>query len=71
MRDGLFVEDHCEGILGLLQHGRVGGKYNIGGHNERTNLEVLDFLCAALEEGLPAAKNAALIAKGIKKLYPP
>jgi len=65
VRDWLFVEDHCEGILQVLQHGRVGERYNIGGHNERTNLEVLDFLCTALEDELPAAKNATLRAKGI------
>jgi dTDP-glucose 4,6-dehydratase len=66
VRDWLFVEDHCEGILQVLERGRVGEKYNIGGHNERTNLEVIDFLCAALEEELPAAKNATLGAKGIR-----
>jgi dTDP-glucose 4,6-dehydratase len=65
IRDWLFVEDHCEGILQVLQRGRVGEKYNIGGHNERTNLEVIDYLCAALEEVLPAAKNPTLVAKGI------
>lgn len=65
VRDWLFVEDHCEGILQVLQHGRVGEKYNIGGHNERTNLEVIDYLCAALEDVLPAAKNPTLVAKGI------
>lgn len=65
VRDWLFVEDHCEGILQVLQRGRVGEKYNIGGHNERTNLEVLDYLCAAIEEEWPAAKNATLVAKGI------
>src|SRR4051812_47669344 len=66
VRDWLLVEDHCEGILQVLQRGRVGEKYNIGGHNERTNLGVIDFLCAALEEELPAAKNATLRAKGIR-----
>jgi dTDP-glucose 4,6-dehydratase len=65
IRDWLFVEDHCEGILQVLQRGRVGEKYNIGGRNERTNLEVIDYLCAALEKEFPAAKNSALGAKGI------
>lgn len=65
IRDWLFVEDHCEGILQVLQRGRVGEKYNIGGHNERTNLEVIDYLCAALEKELPATKNATLQAKGV------
>jgi len=65
IRDWLFVEDHCDGILLVLQRGRVGEKYNIGGLNERTNLELVDRLCAVLEELLPAASNPALAAKGV------
>lgn len=64
VRDWLFVEDHCEGILLVLQKGQVGEKYNIGGGNERTNLEVIDHLCAALETLRPAAQNPALRARG-------
>jgi len=66
IRDWLFVEDHCDGILLVLQRGRVGEKYNIGGLNERTNLELVDRLCAVLEERLPAASNPALVAKGVR-----
>ena len=66
IRDWLFVEDHCDGILLILQRGRVGEKYNIGGLNERTNLELVDRLCAVLEELLPAAGNPALAAKGVR-----
>jgi dTDP-glucose 4,6-dehydratase len=65
VRDWLYVEDHCAGILRVLERGRVGEKYNIGSHNERTNLEVIDRLCAALEDRLPAAQNAALRSQGI------
>lgn len=65
VRDWLHVEDHCEGILRVLQRGRVGEKYNFGGQNERTNLDVVDNICAALEELLPPAQNPALRAKGI------
>lgn len=57
VRDWLYVEDHCSGILRVLQNGRVGEKYNIGGGNERTNLEVVGALCEALEGVLPAAEN--------------
>ncbi len=64
VRDWLFVEDHCEGILLVLQRGRPGGKYNIGGGNERTNLQVVDALCAALEAERPARGNPALAAGG-------
>ena len=69
IRDWLFVGDHCEAILAILYRGRVGHRYNVGGRNERTNLEVVTEVCAALEELLPAESNAALAAKGCKS-YP-
>jgi dTDP-glucose 4,6-dehydratase len=65
VRDWLYVEDHCEGILSVLQRGRVGGKYNIGGDNERTNLELVERLCAVLEEIEPSAQNHALTRRGL------
>ncbi len=64
IRDWLFVEDHCEGILLVLRKGQVGEKYNIGGVNERTNMEVIDHLCGALEALRPASRNPALRARG-------
>jgi dTDP-glucose 4,6-dehydratase len=67
VRDWLHVEDHCDAILLVLQKGRAGEKYNIGGENERTNLEVVDLICAALEELLPPAHNPALSARGIRR----
>ena len=45
VRDWLHVEDHCAGLLLVLEKGRPGEKYNIGGGNERTNLEVVDRIC--------------------------
>jgi len=66
VRDWLYVEDHCEGILLALRKGEPGGKYNIGGGSERTNLQVVDALCAALEAERPAATNPALAARGLK-----
>jgi dTDP-glucose 4,6-dehydratase len=65
VRDWLYVEDHCEGILGVLRRGRPGGKYNIGGGNERTNLQVVDALCRILDEELPPAENRALASRGL------
>jgi len=65
IRDWLYVEDHCAGLLLALQHGKVGEKYNIGGGNERTNLEIVESLSALLEESLPATENRALAAKGL------
>jgi dTDP-glucose 4,6-dehydratase len=76
VRDWLYVEDHCEGILLVLERGRPGGKYNIGGGNERTNLQVVDALCAALDAELPATQNPALVARelasyaGLKTFVP-
>ena len=64
VRDWLHVEDHCAGILRVLERGRPGEKYNIGGGNERSNLQVVDLICDALEERCPAASNAALARKG-------
>jgi dTDP-glucose 4,6-dehydratase len=65
IRDWLYVEDHCAGILLALRKGQAGGKYNIGGGNERTNLQVVDTLCAILGEELPAGENAALSRRGL------
>src|SRR5687767_9934205 len=60
VRDWLHVEDHCAGLLQVLRKGRVGEKYNIGGDNERTNLEIVDCLCDALDELRPIHTNPAL-----------
>jgi dTDP-glucose 4,6-dehydratase len=65
VRDWLYVEDHCAGILLALTRGRPGRKYNIGGFGERTNLEIVDALCAELERAHPAAENAALERAGV------
>ena len=67
VRDWLFVGDHCQGILSVLERGRPGAKYNIGGGGERTNLQVVDRLCEALEQVRPAAANPALAARGVRR----
>lgn len=66
VRDWLYVEDHCDGILLALTRGRPGQKYNIGGNNEHRNVEVVDRICAVLEEERPAATNPSLVARGVK-----
>jgi hypothetical protein len=48
-----------------LKYGRPGEKYNIGGQNERTNLEVVDTICAALEQIVPASENPSLKLQGM------
>lgn len=65
VRDWLHVEDHCAGILLALERGRPGERYNIGGFGERTNLQVVDALCDAIESLAPAARNPALAQKGL------
>lgn len=51
VRDWLYVEDHCSGIDAILHRGTVGEVYNIGGHNEKTNLEVVETIIKALGKG--------------------
>jgi dTDP-glucose 4,6-dehydratase len=53
IRDWLYVEDHCQAIGRVLTAGSVGATYNIGGHNEKTNLDVVNTLCALLDELSP------------------
>jgi dTDP-glucose 4,6-dehydratase len=65
VRDWLYVEDHCRGILTVLRQGRPGEKYNLGGRSERTNLQIVDTLCDLLETVRPAAANPALASRGI------
>jgi dTDP-glucose 4,6-dehydratase len=57
VRDWLHVEDHCAGILLVLAKGCPGEKYNIGGANERTNLEIVDRICDLVDELQPAAAS--------------
>ena len=50
VRDWLYVEDHCEAVRKVLAQGRVGETYNIGGWNEKTNLEIVETICAILDQ---------------------
>ena len=59
IRDWLHVEDHCAAIALVLEQGRTGESYNIGGHSERTNLEVVQTLCAILQEEVPCERRYA------------
>jgi dTDP-glucose 4,6-dehydratase len=52
-RDWLYVDDHCEAIRLVLEKGRLGETYNIGGESERGNLDVVRALCAALDRARP------------------
>ena len=53
VRDWLFVEDHARALYTVITQGKAGETYNIGGHNEQTNLKVVETICALLEELMP------------------
>ena len=58
IRDWLYVEDHADALLTVVQKGQVGCSYNIGGENERSNLELVKTLCAILDEKRPKADGS-------------
>lgn len=58
-RDWLYVADHCDGLRKVLERGRPGETYNLGGGNERTTLEVVLAVCAVLDRMRPRADGAA------------
>jgi dTDP-glucose 4,6-dehydratase len=63
VRDWLYVEDHARALLAVVQHGRTGESYNIGGDAEATNLEIVRRICALMDEMRPAgAPHDRLIA---------
>lgn len=53
VRDWLYVEDHCRAILTVLERGKIGECYNIGGNNQRANIDVVNTLCGLLDELVP------------------
>lgn len=59
IRDWLYVEDHARALYKVVTEGNVGETYNIGGHNEKKNIEVVETLCAILDELKPISENLA------------
>lgn len=57
IRDWLFVEDHAAALMLVARKGAVGESYNVGGRNERTNIEVVNAICDILDELRPSAKG--------------
>ncbi|SKC00759.1 MULTISPECIES: dTDP-glucose 4,6-dehydratase [Luteibacter] len=55
VRDWLYVEDHCSAIRRVLDAGRIGETYNVGGNSERANIAVVKTICAILDEVAPLA----------------
>jgi dTDP-glucose 4,6-dehydratase len=58
VRDWLYVEDHADALLQVIAKGAVGRSYNIGGENERSNLELVQMLCAILDDLRPKASGS-------------
>ncbi len=74
IRDWLYVEDHCKAIDMVINDGRLGEVYNIGGHNERTNLQIIKTIIGYLSENVDSSINESLITfvedkKGHDKRY--
>jgi dTDP-glucose 4,6-dehydratase len=59
VRDWLYVEDHARALWTVLTKGAVGQTYNIGGHNEKRNIDVVRTICALLEKHAPRAAGTA------------
>ena len=57
IRDWLYVKDHCSAIRAVLAGGRLGETYNVGGWNEKPNIEIVKTVCALLDELRPAAEG--------------
>jgi dTDP-glucose 4,6-dehydratase len=63
VRDWLYVEDHCDAIWTVVEKGQVGRTYNVGGNNEKQNLEVVDTLCRVVAEETSSAPDELLALK--------
>jgi dTDP-glucose 4,6-dehydratase len=59
VRDWLYVKDHCSAIRRVLAAGRVGEVYNVGGWNEMPNIDIVNALCALLDEMRPKSEGAS------------
>tara|TARA_B100000676_G_scaffold102913_2_gene102682 strand:+ start:4334 stop:5380 length:1047 start_codon:yes stop_codon:yes gene_type:complete len=56
VRDWIYVDDHCSGILKVIKHGKIGNTYNIGGNQESTNIDIVTSICSILDELIPSKK---------------
>lgn len=65
VRDWLHVEDHCQGLLDVLEKASPGSSYCFGGGAELSNVEIVDRICEAVEAELPAAQSSALREQGV------
>jgi dTDP-glucose 4,6-dehydratase len=60
IRDWLYVEDHAEALLTVLETGKVGETYNVGGNNEMTNIDLIKLLCTILDELVPVSSESSI-----------
>jgi dTDP-glucose 4,6-dehydratase len=60
IRDWLYVEDHVKALYKVVSEGEVGETYNIGGHNEKRNIDVVKLICSILDELVPVSENEVL-----------
>ena len=56
VRDWLYVEDHAKALRLSLENGKIGQTYNVGGHNEKTNIEVVNIICDLLDKLIPLSQ---------------
>lgn len=68
IRDWLYVEDHARALFKVVTEGKLGETYNIGGHNEKRNIEVVETICELLEELAPENANSRANGRGFKDL---
>ena len=66
IRDWLHVEDHCNALFKVIKNGKIGNKYCIGGHGEKTNLEVVETICSKFDELLPQSLPYSNLIKMVK-----
>ena len=60
VRDWLYVQDHARALYKVISKGEVGETYNIGGHNEKRNIDVVKIICSILDELVPVSENQVL-----------
>jgi dTDP-glucose 4,6-dehydratase len=66
IRDWLYVDDHARALVQVLLQGRVGEVYNIGGHNEKRNIEVVEAICLILDEATPVTSDRKGVTSDIR-----
>ena len=71
VRDWLYVEDHARALYTVVKQGNIGETYNIGGHNEKTNIDVVKIICDLLEQLVPENENSKANnpSKGLGMIY--